>query len=568
MGGNSMFRSRRSSLCPIAGRSQTVYRYPVTLSAAASVAAQHDLFVLATNDPLSTAAVAREWPASATVVAVIGRMSTSDIVLSHPTISRQHARFEILDGRCTVTDLGSTCGTRVNGQRITGSVPLNPGDTVSVGAVEFGLTRRRTTPTPSSLDLLAASGTVVRAVVPAAPSADVASTADAQAPDAASQAARFKRLLSAISDGLLTAEALPDVLERVVSLTFDNLPAARAVLLLRDSSYDALTPRVARLADGTHIVDPLVSRTIVNHVMRERVAILGDDAAHDERLDASNSIHSLAIRSFMCAPLWNRSEVNGVLHVDSPRSRRFTDDDLTVFSALANYAAARIDQARIAERLSEETRRRERLQRYHSPAVVGQILKADHDDIETCDVHVRTVTVMFADIVGFTAMSEQLSPVEVAATLNDYFAVMTEVVFDNQGTLDKYIGDGLLAVFGAPIPQEHHAAHALRAAVEMRQALHTLNQRRQGPPLQMRIAVHSGPVLTGDMGSPKRREFTVLGDTVNTASRLESAVAAPNQIVTTAETVALAGNTVRVVSLGPTTLRGRRQVVDVFAVMD
>ena len=547
---------------------QTDYRPSVTPPAAASVAARHNVFVLATSDPTSTVSVAREWPASATVVAVIGRMSTSDIVLAHPTISRQHARFELLDGHCTVTDLGSTCGTRVNGRPITGSVPLNPGDTLAVGALEFTLTCRQSTPTPPSIDLLAASGTIVRSVVPAAHGADTGASGEASEAGAASQAARFKRLLTAIGDGLLVASALADVLERVVTLTFDNLPAARSVLLLRDSSYDALTPRVARLADGTHIVDPRVSRTIVNHVMRERVAILGDDASHDERLDASDSIHSLAIRSFMCAPLWNRSEVIGVLHVDSPRSSRFTDDDLTVFSALANYAAARIEQARLAERLNEETRRRERLQRYHSPAVVGQILKADHDDAVATDVHVRTVTVMFADLVGFTAMSECLSPVEVAATLNDYFAVMTDVVFDNQGTLDKYIGDGLLAVFGAPLPQAHHAAHALRAAVEMRQALDTLNRRRKGPPLQMRIAVHSGPVVTGDMGSPKRREFTVLGDTVNTASRLESAVAAPNQIVTTAETLAHAGNVVRVSPMGPTALRGRREPVEVFAVLD
>lgn len=546
-------------------RGLTVYRDPVALSEMLWAAPAHDVFVLASCDVLSSTMVAREWPASADVTAVIGRMSTSDIVLSHQTISRQHVRLELAGGRCTVTDLGSTCGTRVNGERIQTPTPLNPGDTLAVGAIEFRFTRRSTTPTPTPLDLLAASGAIVHSTVPASDAAHADS--DKHGPDAVSQAARFKRLLMEIGDGLLKAAALTEVLERVVELTFGNLPAARAVLLLRDSSYDALSPRVARLSDGTRIVDPRVSRTIVNHVMREREAILGDDAAHDGRLDASDSIQGLAIRSFMCAPLWNRSEVIGVLHVDSPRSSRFTDDDLTVFSALANYAAVRIEQARLAERLSEETRRRERLQRYHSPAVVGQILKADASGPETCGVQVRTVTVMFADLVGFTAMSEHLSPVEVAATLNEYFTVMTEVVFDNQGTLDKFIGDGLLAVFGAPLPQADHAANALRAATEMRRALENLNRTREGAPLQMRIAVHSGPVVTGDMGSPKRREFTVLGDTVNTTSRLESSVAQPGQIVTTAETLALAPDVVQVSPIGPTALRGRRESVNVFAVL-
>jgi adenylate cyclase len=178
----------------------------------------------------------------------------------------------------------------------------------------------------------------------------------------------------------------------------------------------------------------------------------------------------------------------------------------------------------------------------------------------------RDVTIMFTDIVGFTTMSELMEPSEVAATLNEFFRAMTDVIFDHQGTLDKFIGDAILAVFGAPFEQDDHALNAVHAAIAMRQALADLNSRRPDRPLNMRIAIHSGRALAGDIGSPKRREFTVLGDTVNTTSRLESSVAKPGQIVISKDTYDRLGGTIRATPLGPVTLRGRQSAIDVFAV--
>jgi adenylate cyclase len=263
--------------------------------------------------------------------------------------------------------------------------------------------------------------------------------------------------------------------------------------------------------------------------------------------------------------LWNRNDVIGVLYVDNPRSKKFSEDDLTVFTSLSNYAAVAIDHARLTDRLLEETRRRERLQRYHSPGVVNRILNSD-SSAATFDTAVREVSVMFADLVGFTPMSEQMAPEAVAATLNEFFGAMTEAIFEHQGTLDKFIGDAILAVFGAPFDDPHHAVNAVRAAIDMRRILAEMNARRPGPPLRMRIAVHSGPALTGDIGSPKRREFTVLGDTVNITSRLESSVAQPGQIVVSKDTHDRLRGTVQVTPLGPAPLRGRVASIDVFAV--
>jgi len=306
----------------------------------------------------------------------------------------------------------------------------------------------------------------------------------------------------------------------------------------------------------------------VRRVLRERVAVLAADAATDPKLGVTESILSLSIRSFMCAPLWNKEDVIGVLYVDSPRIARFGPSDLDAFTALANAAAIAIEQARLSSQLLEETRRRERLQRYHSPAVVSRILHDSHADSGGMHAQEREVSVMFCDLVGFTTLSEGLPPTQVANLLNSFLTSMTDVVFDHEGTLDKFIGDALLAVFGAPLEQPDHALKAVNAAVAMRKALAELNERRGGQPLAMRIVINTGIGVTGDIGSPRRREFTVLGDVVNTAARMEDEIAGPGQIVIAASTYEAVKDQIKARSLGTKTLRGRATPIETFAVED
>jgi adenylate cyclase len=274
------------------------------------------------------------------------------------------------------------------------------------------------------------------------------------------------------------------------------------------------------------------------------------------------------VRSFMCAPLWNRNEVIGVLYCDNPRSRQFTADDLEVFTALCNYAAVAIEQARLSHQLMEETRRRERLQRYHSPGVVNRILHSETSIEGRFITHERDVTVMFSDIVGFTKLCEQLQPAAIGEMLNDYFGRMAEIVFEHEGTLDKFVGDALLAVFGAPFDQPDHAERCVAAAIDMRRELQRINADRGDAPIRVRTAINSGRALTGDIGSPRRREFTTLGDVVNTASRLESSVAAPDQIVISEATRVRLGAAFQIRSLGRVKLRGRQSEVEAFEVLD
>ena len=155
-----------------------------------------------------------------------------------------------------------------------------------------------------------------------------------------------------------------------------------------------------------------------------------------------------------------------------------------------------------------------------------------------------------------------MAPSDVAHLLNQCLGEMSEAVFAEEGTLDKFIGDAVLAVFGAPLAQADHAARALRAAESMRRRMTELNLT---PPVELRIAINSGIATVGDIGTPRRREYTVLGDVVNTCARLVSAECAPGQILLTSGTRERLDQPTSLRSVGCVTLRGRGAPVDVFA---
>jgi len=555
-------------------------------------------------------------------VTLIGRSPACDLVLASPTVSRRHARVRVAGERVFLSDAGSSYGTLVDDAPITGERELAPGASFVIGQVEFTLTRddERGDVLSDAHEVYDESATILRSIDPFAgealhdlaaavqePAASVApggppppaaagphpadgrptlqapvgerrSGTDRRTADLGRilgnrrsgrdrRGGRVLRLLSDISKTLVTVQPIEHVLCRVTDLAFEAVPAERAFLLLRETWDQPLTARVLRNRDGSVPDNVSISRTVVNQVVHERVAMLAQDARVDARLGASSSVHAMNVRSFMCAPLWNRNEVIGVLYCDNPRSKQFTADDLEVFTALSNYAAVAIEQARLSKLLLEETRRRERLQRYHSPAVVSRILHGEGAAESPFLTQERDVTVMFTDIVGFTKLCQHMEPAAIGDLLNDYFGNMADIIFEHEGTLDKFIGDAILAVFGAPFDQPDHAVRCVATALEMRTAVQRMNAARPGPPIAVRIAINTGRALTGDMGSPRRKEFTTLGDVVNTASRIEKSVAQPDQIVITDATRQQLGDRFRLSPLGSFAIRGRDSAVEAFEVL-
>jgi len=165
-------------------------------------------------------------------------------------------------------------------------------------------------------------------------------------------------------------------------------------------------------------------------------------------------------------------------------------------------------------------------------------------------------------------MAEGMAPQQVAVLLNAFFARMADAIFQHDGTLDKFIGDSVLAIWGAPLDLPNHALNAVQAAQSMRRALAALNAERPDSVLRMRVAIHTGVALVGDMGSPKRREYTVLGDVVNTAARIEESVAGAGQIVVTRATYDRLGGKIPANSLGTIQLRGKGEAVEMFEILD
>jgi adenylate cyclase len=490
---------------------------------------------------------------------IVGRSATCDLVIDDASVSRRQATLTVMGNYCKLVDLGSRNGTFVNSNAVT-EAELSDGDTVVFGTFPVHVERSEEDRLALSEDhaLIESSSTIYRPIEP-----DLKKDA---AEDTPLSGRGLLRTMSEISRALVQPESLIAVLNTVVDLAFRSVPAERAFLMLRDEAGAAVVPRVVRSRDGALLARTSISRTIVNRVMQERMAILARDAQMDTRLAGVESILSANVRSFMCAPLWNQQEVIGVFYVDNPQTREFTSMHLDLFTALSGYAAVAIEQARLTARVLEETRRRERLQRYHSPAVIDRILQEAGDANIPMMAQERDVSVLFADIVGFTQMSEQMEPAEVARVLNRCFARMSDVIFEHEGTLDKFIGDAVLAVFGAPLDQPDHARRAVRAAVAMRRALDELNVAESEQRLELRIAVNSGIATAGDIGSPKRREYTVLGDVVNTCSRIQSSLCAPQQIVIAKKTAMQLDGEFAVHPLGSFKLRGRKAEVEVFEV--
>jgi adenylate cyclase len=245
----------------------------------------------------------------------------------------------------------------------------------------------------------------------------------------------------------------------------------------------------------------------------------------------------------------------------------FSEKDLRLLSSIAWQAAVSLENAELMEKISKEAVTRAELSRFLSPAVAEMVIKGDVKELRT-GVSAE-VTTLFADIRGFTSLAEEETPEKVVAMLNEFFSAMADIVFHFEGTLDKFIGDCIMAVWGPPSPHKDDACRALSAALEMQDAISKLNAQAKDagfPKLLVGIGVNTGQAIVGYMGSSKRHEFTAIGDAVNVASRLCN-LAKGGEILTTASTLERAHRKFVAEPMAVVHVRGKEKGVDTYRVL-
>ncbi|HEU6449892.1 MAG TPA: adenylate/guanylate cyclase domain-containing protein [Gemmatimonadaceae bacterium] len=565
-------------------------------------------------------------------VFVVGRAAGCDIVLLDPTVSRRHAELGCRKDEVAVRDLGSANGVFVNGERVEEAV-VHEGDEVGFGAVAFRLatagseetarseaaagvaptagesgerargseqksdrggagreggaaTAVTETPVSGSAiierrslmgnlgrlaryvrgEWLAPAGSAGRGAV-TAPEEGEEDGADTTHADTAKKLA----LLLEVSKGLSRAIDVDALLESMSRMLFQILDVDRVAIELIDEQGERV-PKIARERSGDTPTGRIIPRSIARPVVAEKVAILSGDAPHDERFGGS-SIIAQRVRSAMCTPLIGGDDrVRGIIYVDNLSApRRFDEDDLDFLVAFSNIAAAAIENGELAERIRRDLLVRSNFERFFTPSLAARI--ASTTEVVRPGGEKRTVAVLFGDIRGFTALAEAMRPDDLARLLSSYYQVMVEIVFRHGGTLDKFIGDAIMAQWGAPIATPTDADSALEAAREMVRGLADLNAHLRAEHgelpcaiLEMGFGLNYGEAFAGYVGAERRLEYTVIGDTVNTANRL-CAEANAGEILITGEMRAALLAPPLMTERGTMELRGKSQPTAVYCVL-
>ena len=323
---------------------------------------------------------------------------------------------------------------------------------------------------------------------------------------------------------------LDRLLEKLLERSFDLLSADRGVvLLLEEGELKARCSRARRPGPE----ELVVSKSVVGQVLKEKVAVLSSDAKIDPRFSESKSIIMTGIRSSMAVPLLHKGELMGIMMVDSQNPNAFAEKDLQLFTNIANQAALFIANAALARRIEEEALTRARFQRLLSPAIADLVASGKIEVKRGGEP--RTTTMLFSDIRGFTSRSETMPAEEIVAMLNDYFERMVEIVFRHEGTLDKFVGDEIMALFGAPVSAPDDAVRAVRTALDMLDELKRFNAERLAATkvtFEIGIGINTGDVVAGYIGSSKAMQYTVIGSPVNLAARLCSAANGMQVLIT------------------------------------
>lgn len=527
---------------------------------------------------------------------IIGRGKDSDIVLKDTTISRNHARIKKSNRDYSIIDLGSFNGTWVNGKSIQ-NVTLHHNDQIKIGLTKLIFKDHQDQFESSDVLVFDTDdGPEDLKIIKSNPLADYRQSEELLVEGFKGKDSRitlkdiktkniteegvFKLersnkvlfVLYEISRQLNSIGDFNELLNKIMDLIFMIIDADYGFLILTgEKGREDLIPVVVKVKNEKirEKGDIKASRTIVNKVIKDKVSLLTSNAMMDSRLEHGKSLFLQQIRSAMCVPLWKKDTIIGVIQLGSIRmDNHFDQDDLQLLQTISSQMAMIIEQASLNEQIREEEMMRNRLARFHSPQVIEMILKSGQETkdniMEPKDI---TATILFADIIGFTHLSEKMPPRDINMILNRFFSRMTDIIFEFEGTLDKYIGDALMAVFGAPMEKKGDEERAIRAALKMRYELTMMMENTSAENrFDVRIGINTGRVVAGNIGSPRRMDYTVIGDPVNIAQRLES-IAQPNQILIGQETYNHVKGKFKIEKIGEKRVKGKTKEIMAYEVL-
>jgi len=502
----------------------------------------------------------RKWTLGLTTD--VGRDPGCTVTLHDGLASASHAEIRhAANHQYRIVDLGSLHGTYVGAKRIHEHL-LHHGDEIMIGTTTLRF--EATEPAEVGEDASLAN---VQNRVPVADVCDAFPAADQQS-NVKRLRQDYDRLRAAYRVGqrISIHGELDALLGSIAEIAIELLDADRVAVLLMNPETGMPEVRLARTKGGK-AEDIAVSQSILREVVNSHVGILSADAGADERFAGAKSILMSNIRSAMCVPMVHAGEILGAIHCDTRLATGvFKEADLGLFTTIASQAAVAVRNAVLVKRLQQEASTRVQFQRFFSPGVVNQIVSGDLRVNQRGEL--RDVTVFFLDIRGFTRMSEGMAPADVVSLLNAFYSRMVPILFEHDGTFDKYVGDELMALFGTPQELDDAPMAAVACAAAMRAELEAFNADQEAagaPTLKIGIGIHSGPALCGIIGSPKTRQYTAMGDTVNTAARLCS-IAKPGEILISRTTRDAVGDRIDIATLPPTEVKGKRDALEVFGV--
>ena len=440
-------------------------------------------------------------------------------------VSRPHARLLLASGQYWIEDLGSLSGTRVNGVEIKGHgrQRLQPNDTIEIGNTTLRVLDRpgKTSSADHAKrsDDTATNEVITETLNAAEPAFTVGQPATHE---------NDQRLALLYELATLTyTQSEPDAIwQQIIKRIVDAISGAcRGALLVVERASGQLLRKASLPLDN-----PAVSTTLAQRAMEQARAFIWSKNMLQEQqtghtgegsVEWLRSIDEHNIESAMYAPLLWKGQSLGVVCVDNNQTcGAFSSDDLKLLQASAHIVAIAIANLQLQEELRWETKVLSNFLKLTSPQLAER-LRQQRGAIRLGG-EFREATIMFSDMRGFTALARAMDPDDVTEMLEDYFGQLVPIVFEHHGTIDKFVGDAIVAVFGSPQSDKEQHRHAIEAALRMQGAMREVNalRARLGKRVgELGIGIHFGAIIHGFIGARERMEFTVIGDAVNRASR-------------------------------------------------